>query len=929
MCAGQLQTVSARMAAFRVPVMFSMSGRRGAWLLAIAGAALPMVAQGNSGSVTGVVQDASGAIVPGATVEINSPTTGYDRTAVTDATGTYRFYNVPFHPYRLTVTAGGFAASTERIDVESAVETEMTVKLALGTSSTVVNVDAGADLLENDTSMHTDVDRSTIARLPLESQSSSLSSIVTLASPGVAADSNGLFHGLGDHAENSFSVDGQPITDQQSKVFSNQLPADAVQSLEVIDGAPPAEYGDKTSLVIVATTRSGQGVTTPHGNITASYGTFGSTNIGGNVAYGGQRWGNFLTVSGLQSGRFLDPPEFVVFHSKGNEENFFDRVDYQLSDKNTLHTNLQYTRSWFQTPNGYDQINVLDQFGNSVGNSDQRSKIETFNIAPVLTRVINPFAVMNLGGFVRRDGFSYFHSNNPLADLGPIQQESVGQFRTLTNAGAHTDVTYIRGRQNIKIGAIYQQTFLRENDSIALVAPGLNAPCLDAAGNPLNGFSTAEECVLSENQVNPNFNPVLLPYDLTRGGQFYQWHGQTDVKQFAAYAQDSITAGNWLFNIGIRGDIYNGLSNDKQAEPRAGVSYTVKQTGTVLRASYARAFETPFNENLVLSVNGCKDPVLQGVFLTLGQCTPAPFNPGYRNEFHAGFQQAASRHLVISADYIWKYTHNAYDFSVLGLTPITFPIEWKNSKIPGFVLKVTVPETHGMSAFVTMSSVAARFFNPQVGGVGATVGSASAVDGTPGVQAPGLPFRIDHDERYNQTSHIQYTLPFKNHHSAWMGFNWRYDSGLVAGAVPCYNVVGGNTPCGGITLANGQPGIDLSGLSADEQFQAGLTCDGVRATPTSGFQQCDAVGLTSKLVKIPAPNTEDDDKNPPRVAPRSLFDIALGDDNLFHMDKHKIGVQVTAVNVANQYALYNFLSTFSGTHYVTPRAITGELRYSF
>ena len=112
-----------------------------------------------------------------------------------------------------------------------------------------------------------------------------------------------------------------------------------------------------------------------------------------------------------------------------------------------------------------------------------------------------------------------------------------------------------------------------------------------------------------------------------------------------------------------------------------------------------------------------------------------------------------------------------------------------------------------MSAFVTMSSVAARFFNPQVGGVGATVGSASAVDGTPGVQAPGLPFRIDHDERYNQTSHIQYTLPFKNHHSAWMGFNWRYDSGLVAGAVPCYNVVGGNTPCGGITLANGQPGL--------------------------------------------------------------------------------------------------------------------------
>jgi hypothetical protein len=107
----------------------------------------------------------------------------------------------------------------------------------------------------------------------MESLSSGLSSIITLSSPGVSADSDGQVHGLGDHAENSMSLDGQPISDQQSKVFSNQVPSSAVQSLEVIDGAPPAEYGDKTSLVIKATTRSGQGVTTPTGSVTTSYGT--------------------------------------------------------------------------------------------------------------------------------------------------------------------------------------------------------------------------------------------------------------------------------------------------------------------------------------------------------------------------------------------------------------------------------------------------------------------------------------------------------------------------------------------------------------------------------------------------------------------------------------------------------------------------------
>src|SRR4030081_2924058 len=119
-----------------------------------------------------------------------------------------------------------------------------------------------------------------IGRLPLESASSSVTSLITLVSPGVAADSNGNMHGLGDHAQNSFSVDGQSISDQTSKVFSNQIPADSIQSLEVISGAPPAEFGYKTSLVIKVTTRSGLGETRPVGSVRASYGSFGTGNVG-------------------------------------------------------------------------------------------------------------------------------------------------------------------------------------------------------------------------------------------------------------------------------------------------------------------------------------------------------------------------------------------------------------------------------------------------------------------------------------------------------------------------------------------------------------------------------------------------------------------------------------------------------------------------
>jgi len=85
----------------------------------------------------------------------------------------------------------------------------------------------------------------------------------------------------------------------------------------------------------------------------------------------------------------------------------------------------------------------------------------------------------------------------------------------------------------------------------------------------------------------------------------------------------------------------------------------------------------------------------------------------------------------------------------------------------------------------------------------------------------------------------------------------------------------------------------------------------------------------SKYVSIPAPGTENNDHNPPRVASRNLFDVSVGEDDLFHGDRYKWSLRLTAINVTNQVALYNFLSTFSGTHYVTPRAVTAELGFHF
>ena len=888
-----------------------------------------LYAQSNSGSVGGTVTDPSGAVVPGATVSIQNPVSKYSRTATTDRTGRFQFPNVPLNPYHLTVVMTGFGSIVQDVDVTSTVPISLNIPLQVSTASTTVTVH-GEDLVENDPTFHTDIDRDVTEKLPLESQSSSLSSLVTLASPGVSADSNGLFHGLGDHASNSFSIDGQPITDQQSKVFSNQIPSNSVQSLEVIAGAPPAEYGGKTSLVINVTTRSGQGLTKPTGSITTSYGTFGSPAGSLDIGDGGQNWGNFFEFDGLNTGRFLDAPEFVVFHAKGNEQNLFDRIDRQVTTADSIHLNLNYSRSWFQTPNSYDNLNISNVISGGagpdpvfgvLGDTDQHSKIETFDIAPTYTRLFGTNTVFNFGPYVRKDAYNYYPSHNPLADLSPLQSESISQQRTLLNAGAHTDVTLQKGNNNIKAGVVYQQTFLREHDNVGVVNSTFNSPCVDADGNPQPGFTKPAQCasaglIPNDPSVGGTYDPILAPYDLTRGGTYYLYFGHTDIKELALYLQDQLKAGNWVFNLGIRGDLYNGLTIARQPEPRLGVAYSVKRTNTILRLSYARTLETPFNENLVLSSQGC----LNAVLAPLLDCSPGVsgvLQAGFRNEFHAGFQQAFGKYAVVSGEYIWKYTHNAFDFSVFGNTPIYFPIDWHNSKIPGFTIRADIPTYHNFTAFVVMSSVAARFFPPQTAGAGATVGQS------------GYPFRIDHDEVFNQTTHIQYQAPFKR--GPWVGFNWRYDSGANAASTPCYNVTDPNSHCGAIsTMLDGQPAIDLSGFTADQEFQEGLACNGVRATPTQALPTpCLATQLTSSLASIPSPGTENDDRKPTRIAPRSLFDASVGEDNLFDGDRYKWSLRLTGVNLTNKTALYNFLSTFSGTHYVTPRALTAELGFHF
>ena len=221
-----------------------------------------------------------------------------------------------------SVAAQGFqnrASATSTSEAAVPIDLDLSLKLAGATRSVEV-VGHAEDLLERDPTAHTDIDQSLIDKLPLESSRPGLNQVITLASPGVVADSNGFFHPIGDHAQTQFSIDNQPVTDQQSRLYSNQISPDAVQSMEIITGVAPAEYGDKSSLVVHIVTKSGLDQPKPTGSVSLGYGSFKQPDRRDSIsARGTHTVGDFLSVSGMRTDRFLDPPEFEALHDTGKQ----------------------------------------------------------------------------------------------------------------------------------------------------------------------------------------------------------------------------------------------------------------------------------------------------------------------------------------------------------------------------------------------------------------------------------------------------------------------------------------------------------------------------------------------------------------------------------------------------------------------------------
>jgi hypothetical protein len=208
--------------------------------------------------------------------------------------------------------------------------------------------------------------------------------------------------------------------------------------------------------------------------------------------------------------------------------------------------------------------------------------------------------------------------------------------------------------------------------------------------------------------------------------------------------------------------------------------------------------------------------------------------------------------------------------------------------------RISTVDIHGLRVYATMGHANARFFGPENGGI---IFNSNLTIGA---------YRQDHDQVYQQNLNLHYQRA-KN--DWWTGFTWRYDSGLVVGAVNNF--------------------ADALALTADQQSVIGLYCGDHRATLSYRITSCNSPNYGAERIHILAPGTENDDHNPPRTKSRNILDLSVGTDNLFHTEHIRTVIRFTVVNLTNNAALYNFLSPFSGTHWIGPRSYQAQLGWAF
>ena len=689
--------------------------------------------QARIGAVQGVVKDPTGALIPDAKVTISQPVTGYNQTTQTDAQGSFKLVNLPFNTYKVRVEAPGFQPNEQEADLHTTVPLNLEVALVVEQATAAVTIsETGGAMLETDrTSSDTDLSQ-TILERPLGAAPSRAIESMVASTPGFVTDDNGRMHPRGSESQVQYVIDGVPITDNMSAIFSTSLDTRTLRTVEVMTGGIPAEFGDKLAGVINVNTRSGlEGPT--QGGISMSGGSFSTGEIATDFATHTKKFGFLTNLSTSTSQRYLDPPSIENFHNFGRTGKAFFRLDYQFDQNNSLRAVLNFGGSNFQVPNRVAQELVgQDQ--------KQRLRDNAQNIS--YQHIFSPNSVLQLSFFHRQ-------SNSKLSSNPTSIPVVATQDRTLQNYGGIGSISLTRGSHNIKFGGQFTITPVDEHFSFYPTVPFHDLEDEDGnlIPNPVNSFSAA--------------NPFVF-------------NGSKTGHTVSGYFQDRFTLlKNLTLDLGVRFDHYQLLISEGEISPRLGIAYYIPKTKTTLRASYNRLFQPPPAENLLLA-SSPEAAAISPIAVLQGATTVQPILPDKTHAFEAGAQQLMSKYFRLNLTVYQKRIVNFSDKDQFFETGVIFPVSISSGRVTGEEVRLESVDIHGFHSFVSYANARAFGVTPINGGL-------FLGEDPQDLFINGLKFANDHDQRNEAQFQVGY-----NHLKSglYTSFSGRYDSGVPADVEP-------------------------------------------------------------------------------------------------------------------------------------------------
>ena len=689
--------------------------------------------QARIGSIQGVVKDPTGALVPNVNVTATQPVTGYKQTVQTDSQGAFKRVNLPFNTYKLRAESAGFKAAEGSVDLESTVPISIDLALSLeqATAAVTVSTDGGAMLETDRTSSDTDLNQ-TILERPLGAAPSRAIENMVASTPGFVTDDNGRMHPRGSESQVQYVIDGVPVTDNMSAIFSTSLDARTLRTVEVLTGGIPAEFGDKLAGVINVNTRSGQEGPT-QGGLSFSGGSFSTGEVSADFATHTKKLGLLTNLSASTSQRYLDPPTLDNFHNFGRSGKAFFRLDYQFDPNNSLKGVFSFGGSNFQVPNKFFQ---------EAAGQDQRQRLRDNSQNISYQHIFSPNSVAQ---------FSFFHrQSNAQLISNPLSTPVVAsQDRTLENYGGLGSLALTRKSHNIKVGGQFIITPIDEHFSFypTVAFPDLEDENGDALPNPVNGFNPARPFV---------------------------FNGSKTGRTMSAYVQDRFTAfKNMTLDLGVRYDNYRLLISEQAVSPRLGLAYYIPQTKTTIRASYNRLFQPPPAENILLA-SSTQAAAISPISVLRGFTTVDPVLPDKEHAFELGAQQLLTNYLRLNLTVYQKRIQNFSDKDQFFETGVIFPVAISAGRVTGEELRLESADFHGLHGFVSYANARAYGVTPIKGGL-------FLGEDTQDLFLNGLKFANDHDQR----NEAQFQVSYSHHRSGlYATFHGRYDWGVPTDVEP-------------------------------------------------------------------------------------------------------------------------------------------------